>query len=585
MHSRPGRHRGVRALGLAALCHAVVPAVAQERVVGYLEYQGRSEHREAGGNLSSHLATLRVDGNTYIRAPWIADLSAGLGLTLRRVRLDQNSQEGSDITGSTRLRLFPRSHFPVEMFAERVDSQVSGQLIGPNFVQTVVGISQNYAPSPGQRYFASFRHTDRDDERRDLGGITTHTSNNFASVGMNQTFAKQQFDVRADYDELERDRPQRADTRMVGLLRHRYGASAGLNVDSLASMTDSEIDETTGDTRNRLWQGNSNLFWRPQTVRPSLVTGSVLFNSQDITASSGSHLTLETMVASMGANLQYTPSLTLRSSANATQVQAGDVTQQSMLTRVGATYSPRETPWGLFFYRHSVVGDVGHRADDVRGDLQEYSGAFSHGLTRMLATPEGSRSGGVTQVATALRDSEGRAQTNLIHSLSLDWSKYGTADYFSARGVVSDTRRYDSLLGDTGFQLVNLQVNGRLMLSRLSSWQGNVTVQTTHNDTTTFQSPWVTSTSANITYQRERVFNVPLMRFTSEFRALSDDLANATQDRFILERRARWSWTNRLDYTVGRIQLSLRGAIGEVDGRRQTLIYFQVRRFFGQPAQ
>lgn len=585
MRSRLWRCRGLAVVVLVTFSQVTITVLAQERVVGYLEYQGRGERREGGGDLSSHLATLRVDGNTYIRAPWIADLSGGIGFSVRQVRLESAAHEGTDITGSARLRVFPRSKFPLEIFADRTDSQVSGELVGPDFRQTVVGLTQNFAPSVGQRYVATVRHTERDDERRDLGGITTHTSNNFASLGMNQTFVRQQFDVRADYDELQRDQPYRSDTRLVGLLRHRYGARDTVNVDSLASMTDSDIDELTGATRNRLLQGNSNLFWRPATTKPTLVTASFLVNSQDITASTGSELALETAVASAGATHQYTPSVALRAAVNATQVRSADAEQHSTLTRLGVTYSPREVPVGRFYYRHSLNADFGHRADDVRGTLQELSGALSHGLTISRGDQEGSRSASATQLVTGLADSEDRSQTNLTHSVSLDWSRYGAGDYLSARGVASDTRRQDSLLGDTAFQLINLQVNGRLIVSRYASWQGNLTVQTSHNDATVLRSPWVTSTSANVTYQRDRLFGVPLLRFTSEFRALSDDLANATQDRFILERRARWSWTNRLDYTVGRMQLSLRGAVGEVDGRRQTLVYLQVRRFFGQPAR
>lgn len=581
----PNARRLVGAMVVIVLSGGGGAAEAQERVVGYLDYQGRREIRERGGDLTSHLTTLRVDANTFLWRPWIADLSGGLGLTFRQTRFDTATQEGHDVTGSARLRVFPRSRFPLEVFADRINSEVSGELVGPTFTQTVVGLTQSYTPTAGRRYVLTARHTEREDERRDLGGTVTRTTNDFASIGANHTHGRHQLDAKGDYDRLSRDQPQRFDQRVVGLLRHRYGAGPGLSVDSLASMTDTDIDEVSGETSNRLQQLNSNLFWRPGTTRPTLVTASVLANQQDIETTTGAAIALRTWVGTGGVTHQATRELTLRSTANVVETEAGDTRQQNSLLRAGATYAPRERPVGRFLYRFSVVGDLGHRREATRGETQELTAALSHGLSITKSLPEGSRSGSASQQLTSLHDSRGRTQSALTHALSADWSSFGTARHANARFLASDTRRFDSTFGDTGFQLLNVQVNGRAQFDRLSSWQGNLTWQMSRNSTMAGQSPWVTSTSANLTYQRERVFGQPLLRFTSEFRAISDDLANATQDRFVVQRRARWTWTSRLDYLIGRTQISLRGALADVDGRRQTLLYLQVRRYFGQQAR
>ncbi|UCD67132.1 MAG: hypothetical protein JSW48_09675, partial [Betaproteobacteria bacterium] len=68
-------------LGLIALICSVSQAAFGQNVSGYLEYQGRRETREEGGDVTGNQATLRVDADTPLWKPWLAQLSAGLGLT------------------------------------------------------------------------------------------------------------------------------------------------------------------------------------------------------------------------------------------------------------------------------------------------------------------------------------------------------------------------------------------------------------------------------------------------------------------------------------------------------------------------
>ena len=63
--------------------------------------------------------------------------------------------------------------------------------------------------------------------------------------------------------------------------------------------------------------------------------------------------------------------------------------------------------------------------------------------------------------------------------------------------------------------------------------------------------------------------------------AIGEKLASG----FETEPRATWSWSNRFDYTIGRVQLSLRGLVSEVDGRGYRSVFFHARRYFGRMPQ
>ena len=133
--------------------------------------------------------------------------------------------------------------------------------------------------------------------------------------------------------------------------------------------------------------------------------------------------------------------------------------------------------------------------------------------------------------------------------------------------------------------MINFQANGSVQATRLSSWAGNATLQWTRNRDDVSTTPWLNSGSVNVVYRHERVFRIPLLRFSSELRLLTEDLALAREDEFTKDRRETAAWINRLDYLIGRSQITLRGQVSQVDGRQYQLLYLQVRRYFGRFAR
>lgn len=578
-----GRRSGRRNVRLRSLCALALlaPALqapAQPAVSGYLEYQGRGETREEQGNSYVNLVTVRADASTPLGESWIADLTAGVGLTFSETSQDALSQTGSDVTGNARLRVLPRSRIPFEAFVERRNSQVDGELAGPNYSQTVYGFSQAFLPSPAERYALTYQHTDRDDERPDQTPPLSHTRDDFVSLAMNRTFSSHQLDFHSDHDRIERDNPLQSDRRDVNVLRHRYTPDTSLSVDNMVSLVDSRVQSDSSGTGSKQNQATSSLFWRPATAKPLLVTGSVLasgFESSTDEAQSESRLFL----LSAGANYQVTAALSARASASYSEnhILFSDV--RSSLVKSGLTWSPGDVALGGWSYRYAVSGDIGSRSDTATGDVQEGVATFSHGASRNGRLWGGTRGISLTQELSALHDTIGRNEDRLVHTAAVDWSTLGDSSSAYVRAFASDNRRIDG--ENTGFQMVNLQASGTQQVSRFSSWNGSLTGQMTRNVAPGVSSPWTSSASADITYRHEKVFGVPLLRFSSQLRVLTDDLIIALNDRIATERKETASWTNRLDYTVGRTQLTLRAAVTEVDGKRYGLLHFQLRRFFG----
>ncbi|UCH46586.1 MAG: hypothetical protein JSU95_10700 [Betaproteobacteria bacterium] len=574
--------RQVCRFGVFVLIFSVTLPAFGQAVSGFLEYQGRRETREGRGEVNVNLATLRVEGATPVGKPWLAQLTGGLGLTYRDTRDGELSQTGTQVTGGARLKLLPQSIFPFEAFVERFDTRIDGELVGPNYQQTRYGFVQSFMPRSGALYRLRYEHADRTDEERFISGQDTNTEEDRLGLEINQGFKNQLVNFTSDYNRIKRDLPETTNQRGVNVLRHRYSPVSTFSIDSILSDVRSEDERETSFVRNTQTQLSSNLFWRPQTAKPLLVTGSVLA-SGFVTETAATEGETSVLTASGSATYQLKPALSWRTSASLSQNRSQDTDRRTSLARTGLTYSPGSIPVKKWFFAYSLIGDVASRTDTETQDTQEALASLSYSLNRPGKLGHGNSNVTFTQQVFVLEDTADRREQGMTNSATADWYATTARRSVTLRALASDTRRIDG--SEIAFQLVNFQANGNVQASRLSSWSGNATVQWSRNSNDASTTPWLMSGSVNLVYRHERVFRVPLLRFSSELRMLTEDLAVAGEDEFSNNRRETVAWINRLDYLIGRTQMSLRGQVSQVDGRDYSLLFLQVRRYFGRFAR
>ena len=574
--------RRVCRLGLFALIFSVSQAVFGQDVSGYLEYQGRRETREEGGDVTGNQATLRVDADTPLGKPWLAQLSMGLGMTYYETTQDDLSQTGNRITGGARLRLLPRSIFPFEAFVDRFDSNIQGELTGPSYEQTRYGFVQTYTPSVGALYRFRYEHSDRTDEDRFVGAGESSTEEDRMTFELNRAFKNQSLNFSSDYDRIDRDVPETTNLRGVNVVRHQYSPGSTFSVNTLLSDVRTEIEQQTSFNRTEQTQFTSNAFWRPETAKPLLVTGSVLvsgFGNQ----SNGPKTENTLMTGSTTASYQIKPALSWRTSASLSENRNNTSERRTSLARTGLTFSPAAIPLKKWFYAYSLSGDVASRTDTAAQDTQEVATSLSHTLNRSRSMRGGTGGVSLSQQLFVVEDTADRREQGMNNSATADWSSRASRKSIYLRALATDNRRIDGT--GIGFQMINFQANGSVQATRLSSWAGNATLQWTRNRDDVSTTPWLNSGSVNVVYRHERVFRIPLLRFSSELRLLTEDLALAREDEFTKDRRETAAWINRLDYLIGRSQITLRGQVSQVDGRQYQLLYLQVRRYFGRFAR
>ncbi|RZS58155.1 hypothetical protein [Sphaerotilus mobilis] len=228
---------------------------------------------------------------------------------------------------------------------------------------------------------------------------------------------------------------------------------------------------------------------------------------------------------------------------------------------------------------------------------------LNHGLGRdWLGDDGGSLSLQLGQSLGALHDSQVAGTVRaLAHTLGLAWQgglsgEGSTASYGYASASYSDSRTLGGGapgLGSTGgrFQLVNLQLSRRTGLSRHSSWNGNLTAQGSRSDTqqldvftgqTRLGGPgWLPFYSGSLSYEHLRVADVPRLRYTATLTVNSQAFeSRSTGDIDALHERVTASVENRLDHSIGQLELRLLARAARVDGRPVGLIGARALRRF-----
>ncbi|MDP4299103.1 hypothetical protein [Leptothrix discophora] len=234
---------------------------------------------------------------------------------------------------------------------------------------------------------------------------------------------------------------------------------------------------------------------------------------------------------------------------------------------------------------------------------------FNHGLGRdWLGEDGGSLSVQLGQSLGALHDSQSRSTVRaLAHTLGLYWQgglsgEGSTASYGYASASYSDSRTLAGAGAGAGtagvsngaggrFQLVNVQLSRRTGLSRHSSWSGNLTAQGSRSDTTQIDvftgqvrlggPGWLPFYSGSLSYEHLRVADVPRLRYTATLTVNSQSFeSRAAGDIDALRERVTESIENRLDYTVGQLELRLLARAARVDGRPVSLIGARALRRF-----
>ncbi len=578
------------------------PAPATERPrwsLAPIRWGGRAgfEYRRATNagqpTQSSFIEDVTVGATTFIWQPWFVQLAGSIGLVANQVDNGGSSGDSTGATGNFSLSVFPTSRFPFLLSYDRGDSRTSGDFFGLDYRSERWGLRQSYRTRDGQTSAAltADRSTlDSDNlgkDRVDALGAEFSTA-----------WARQSLSVSASASENTRSIDDGSTRLSLFGAQHSYRPDINFTADTLATVTRSDLRLRLQGAAlerqvNEFRQYSTFATWRPEDDHPLQLIGTLRAFDSRTTQLGTTTADLLTIGGTLAANYRFNERLSAFGALNASQIDSAGVTRAFYNETAGVNYAflPRQLLGSTYAANASVSGGYSH-GDEIESQTQA-AAQFGHSLTRQLA---GSRTSSLALTAGqsfgVVHEDQRGSTRSLQHSLGVSW-RYTGLDAGSgfASLSVGDSRSYGAV--ESSFSLANAQLSGQFQTNQYSNWSANLTAQYTQQsssalslDTGALLLPGSTrsnntTVSGSLAYQHSRAFSVPRLRFTSQLNAYNNNYSRAAGDPNAPPQYVSWTFENRLDWFIGRLQARVGLRVAEIDGKENALLYFRVNRNFG----
>src|SRR5262245_39978510 len=527
--------------------------------------EGQAYRREA-------IQSASIQATSYVYQPWFAQLAFGLTGVAAQQHGDVASR-GDTLTGNGLLGVFPTSRFPFQANYERTDSRSSDQFTGRDFVQDRSGIRQSYRTVRGDQNAAvAFDRSKLNSQAfgRDTvdvynAGYTRSLDNNNFELSGNRTRNTREAGEHAVFD------------RLFG--RHNYSADGLVTAETLASYgATSQQLLTQSELRNEVSQLSTFGTWRRSDDDPLLVTGGArLFRSEISDAFSDTEA--RSAMVYGNANYRYNPNLLLNGGGSVTQNSgSGDaVTFTSLLA--GGTYTGDPRRFGELLYTPSLGANVATQSGGEEGTRHQSGVQGNHGLNRLFnLSAQQSVALNLTQSLAHAHDNKAGGLTTFTNYGGVSYRVMGAESLSGLASLsASDSRAWG--FADSSFQLVNLQLSGQANTGRYSSLVANYTVQATRQAS---GEEWTLSRNGGGTYQHGRVFDVAQLRYIAIYERNDYHLNTRLQGDLNAPReQVAWSFEQRLEYRIGKLETRVMLRFAEIDGTKNALLFFRIAREFG----
>jgi len=547
--------------------------MAPIRYWGDISYEHRVENYDQSEDQVRKLATVNLKANTFLWQPWFARLNGGLGLTYNRLEREINgASSGEIVTGNAQLLMLPQSRFPLELHFDSQDSRVTGEALGSQpYTNTRYGISQRYRSLDGSMN----AQATYDNNLQTIAGEADDTSDLY-TLSVGKVVDRNQFNFDGSREKAQRRSSNINYTRNNGILRHSYRPDSFFSMENMASIVETEDETTDFINNNRQLQITTNSFWRPEDKPVYGNAGARYYASLN---QNGDVITdSKTLNAYGGINYDVTRAFRLTGNFTTNNTENSNSTAFTSTQSLGARYNPDYISLGEFQYNWNTSANVLNRSGgEFQG--QHLTGQLGHNILRRYSTRPGLEySTNFSQSFITEYDTVAEDINRINNSLSFTWRNgEGTGNVY-LRLMGSDSRTVASPQREI-YQLINLQMTSTQSLTHKSSWSGNITINAIKNDLPNIASTgFATTSSANLVYRHVMIFNIPRLQFISDLKFDTELTRPAAINREIQDRRI---WENRLDYSVGRLQMRLSLRVSKINNTSYDLLMFRVKRLFG----
>jgi len=515
-----------------------------------------------------------LQATSYVYQPWFAQFALGVTGVAAQARGEFPSN-GSTLGSNGMLSVFPTSRFPFQANFERTDSRSSEQFTGRDFLQQRAGVRQSYRSVGGESNTSvAFDRSTLTSSAFGRDTVDVYNAGYQRSVGANS------FDASGNRTLNTRDAGERSQFDRV-FARHNYTGDGLLTAETLASYGATSQDlATLMGLKNEVTQLSTFATWRRAEDDPLFVTGGArLFRST--IASPLSETETRSGMGYGTANYRVNPNLLLNAGGSVTQISNSGADASVVLAQefAGATYTTDAHRLGQYLYTANLGANVTNQSGGEEGRHSVASLQGTHGVNRLFDVAP------AQSIALNLSQSLAHSHDTLAGNLDT-LSNYGglsyrlsSAETLSGFASVSASDSRTRGFAESNLQLVNFQISGQANLGRYSNLVANYTVQGTRSDSS---EPFTVSRNGGGTYQHLRVFGVAQLRYLAIYERSDYQLNTRLQGDLGAQRdQVTWSFEQRLEYRIGKLETRLSYRLAEIDGKKNALLFLRVAREFG----
>lgn len=561
-----------------------------------MNYTGRAtvtlRDIEGGGGSHSQqqVYTGNITGFGYLWRPWFA--RTGLKLDLSHVISEQENGADSErttedniLSGEGRINFFPSSRFPTTLFADAADSRVeTDSLLSVAEITTLrrerYGITQQYRPRSGKsRYGFQYLHSrvdENDGDNEESDEMRVDGTHSFSNNTVNYRLLRRDADI-VDVPD------QRKETSQSFNLSHIYQPARSFSIENTFDRT-RELEQEVGQvTRDNFASLNSFMTWRPTG---SKFTGRANLNLLRRESETNAIESLnDTAILSVGFNYEFTDALRMGGDMGRSRTTSNGLDTDRHFENVSLAYSPAPIPLGNWQYFWGTSVGIGNNGGNDTEDVQTANAGLRHGLSRLITNPEGPAvSVNLNQSYTRQQNTRETRINSLTHiaTIAATWSEVGNVNRLQL--TVSDSRTAgeeadedDNLVEvDDTVQTLSLVASMNRATSRYASWTADASLGSTRveNESTVDRFTYGLISAG---YNNNRWLDKQLLRFQSRIEysvreSIPDDEDKTDETRLV--------WDNRVNYTIGLLDLSARLTFSGIDDDRTRTLVLSASRYF-----
>jgi len=547
---------------------------------GLLAMDWRSFRADGQPRRDQLVESVALQATSYVYQPWFAQLAFGVtGLTSSE--RGGAASRSSTLGGNGLLSVFPTSRYPFQASFERSDSRSSDQFTAQDYAMQRMGVRQSYR-NPGGDANSSVRFDRSTLTSPSFGRDTVDVWNGSHS----RTLGEHRLEGSADRVLNSRGTSGESSQTDRLFARHIFSSDRLLTLETLASYGASRQDIASSGALTQTRTDNVQLStfgtWRQAEDDPLYVTGGGRYFESG-SADGVNSTDARSVMAHATASYRASANLLLNAGGSATQNSGASGTTLLSSQFGGANYTPDLRRFGPYLYTSNLGANLVNQTGGEGGSRQLLSGQATHGVQRLFEMAAGQALGlNVSQSLAVSADSEAGSLRTLTHfggaTLRLTGGE-SLSGFAAASASDARTSGYNS----SSFQLVNLQLSGQAQSGRYSSLLANYTVQGTRQGSDSAPAAgFNVSQNGGITYQHQRAFGVPQLRYLATYER-SDYRLNSRQqgDLGASREQVNSSLEQRLEYRIGKLEARLSFRVAEIDGKKNALLFFRLARQFG----